>query len=237
LKTVEISMDVLYEDNHLIAINKTNHDLVQKDITGDTALDDTVRNYIKAKYNKPGNVFLGVIHRLDRPVSGIVLFARTSKALSRMNDLFRTGSIQKTYWAIVKQKPQKESDTLIHYMIKNTKQNKSYCYENEIKQSKRAELEYSLQCSSDNYHLLEIDLKTGRHHQIRAQLAAIGCPVKGDLKYGFPRSNSNGGISLHARKISFIHPIQNKEVSIVASPPKDEPIWDYFQNVIGKNES
>lgn len=228
---------VLYEDNHLIAVNKTNHDLVQKDKTGDTALDDKVRDYIKLKYKKPGNVFLGVIHRLDRPVSGIVLFARTSKALTRMNELFRISSIQKTYWAIVKHKPPKESDILIHYMLKNIKQNKSYCYVNEIKLSKKAELEYSIRCSSDDYHLLEIDLKTGRHHQIRAQLAAIGCPVKGDLKYSFPESNADGGISLHARKISFIHPVLKKKIEIIANPPKDEPLWEYFLNAMGEKES
>ncbi len=224
------SLDILYEDNHLIAVNKTNHDLVQKDNTGDIALDDRVREYIKSKYGKPGNVFLGVIHRLDRPVSGLVFFARTSKALSRMNELFRVGTIQKTYWAIVKAKPPKKKDTLVHFMVKNTKQNKSYCHDNEISQSKKAELGYSLLCSSDNYHLLEIDLKTGRHHQIRAQLAAIGCPIKGDLKYGFPRSNPVGGISLHARKISFIHPVSKKEIELIADPPKEDPLWEFFMS-------
>jgi 23S rRNA pseudouridine1911/1915/1917 synthase len=228
------SLDILYEDNHLIAVNKNNHDLVQKDVTGDTALDDKVRGYIKSKYNKPGNVFLGVIHRLDRPVSGIVLFARTSKATTRMNALFRSGNIRKIYWAVVKEKPPKKSDTLVHYMVKNSKQNKSYCYNEEINESKRAELEYSLKYSSDNYHLLEIILKTGRHHQIRAQLAAIGCSIKGDLKYGFPRSNDGGGISLHARKISFTHPVSNKDIEIMADPPKEEPLWDYFLDKTGK---
>ena len=228
------SLDILYEDNHLIAINKTNHDLVQKDITGDIALADKVRGYIQQKFQKPGNVFLGVIHRLDRPVSGIVIFARTSKATSRMNELFRSAEIKKIYWAIVRQKPPKGSDTLIHYMLKNSKQNKSYCYLEEVADSKKAELHYSLRCSSDNYHLLEIDLKTGRHHQIRSQLAAIGCPVKGDLKYGFPRSNKDGGISLHARKISFIHPVSKRKIEIMADPPKEELLWDHFQCMIGE---
>jgi 23S rRNA pseudouridine1911/1915/1917 synthase len=231
-----IPIDILYEDNHLIAVNKKNHDLVQKDITGDKALDDKVRGYIKLKYKKPGNVFLGVIHRLDRPVSGIVLFARTSKALTRMNELFRTSSIQKTYWAIVKQKPPEESDELIHYLVKNIRQNKSYCYDKEIKHSKRAELKYSVRCRSGDYYLLEIDLKTGRHHQIRAQLAAIGCPVKGDVKYQFSEPNIDGGISLHARKISFIHPVVKKEIEIIAHPPKEVQLWENFLNVIGKEE-
>ncbi len=227
-----IPLNILYEDNHLIAVNKTNHDLVQKDNTGDMALDDRVREYIKNKYGKPGNVFLGVIHRLDRPVSGLVFFARTSKALSRMNELFRVSSIQKTYWAVVKEKPPRKKDTLVHFMVKNTKQNKSYCHDSEINQSKKAELGYSILCSSDNYHLLEIDLKTGRHHQIRAQLAAIGCPIKGDLKYGFPRSNPDGGISLHARQISFIHPVSKEEIEIIAEPPEGDPLWDYFLTVL-----
>ncbi len=225
------SLKILYEDNHLIAVNKTNHDLVQKDITGDMALDEKVKQYLKEKYNKPGRVFLGVAHRLDRPVSGVVLFARTSKALSRMNDLFRTGNICKSYWAIVKNPPPKSEDILIHYMVKNSKQNKSYCYTDEVKDSRRAELKYRLKTSSDNYHLLEIDLITGRHHQIRAQLGEIGSPLKGDKKYGFSQSNPDGGISLHARKIAFRHPITKEEIEIVAPPPESEVLWSYLSQI------
>jgi 23S rRNA pseudouridine1911/1915/1917 synthase len=228
-----IPFEILYEDNHLIAINKTNHDLVQKDITGDDALVDKVKEYIKHKYAKPGNVFLGVTHRLDRPVSGIVLFARTSKALSRMNELFREGTIKKKYWAIVKEQPPKTSDTLVHYLVKNSKQNKSYCYDKEINNAKRAELDYTILGSSDNYHLLEIDLKTGRHHQIRAQLAAIGSPIRGDLKYGFPRSNTDGGISLHSRSVSFVHPVSKEEILLIADPPKEEALWTFFMKTLG----
>ncbi len=224
------SLDILYEDNHLIAVNKTNHDLVQKDSTGDMALDDKIRSYIKEKYKKPGNVYLGVTHRIDRPVSGVVLFARTSKALARMNDMFRVGEIYKSYWAIIKNKPEKNEDHLVHYMVKNEQQNKSYCYEKEVKNSKKAELKYRLIASADHYHLLEIELMTGRHHQIRSQLAHIGSPIKGDLKYGFPRSNPDGGISLHARKVSFIHPVTKKQVDIVAAPPADDPLWKYFSS-------
>ena len=220
-------LEVLYEDNHLIAVNKTVHDLVQKDKTGDLALDDKIRAYIKRKYNKPGNVFLGVIHRLDRPVSGAVLFARTSKALTRMNELFRTGDVQKTYWALVKNLPPKTEDTLTHYMVRNARQNKSFCHDKEVPDSKIAKLGYRLLASGDNFHLLEIDLQTGRHHQIRAQLATIDCPIKGDLKYGFARSNKDGGISLHARKIKFIHPVSDEEVIIQAQPPEDT-LWNFF---------
>ncbi len=221
-------LHILYEDNHLIVVNKTNNDLVQKDATGDLALDDLLKVYLKNKYHKPGNVFLGIPHRLDRPVSGAVVFARTSKALTRLNELFRSGDVKKTYWALVKNRPQPESGTLVHFMVRNTKQNKSYCHASEVKDSKRAELDYRLLASSDQYHLLEIDLKTGRHHQIRAQLATLGCPIKGDLKYGFPRSNPDGGISLHARQISFIHPVSSELVEIVAPPPNNDTLWDFF---------
>lgn len=224
---------ILYEDNHLIVVNKTTSDLVQKDSTGDDALVDRLKDYIKKKYHKPGEVFLGVTHRLDRPVSGLVVFARTSKALARMNALFREDKIKKTYWAIVKNRPEKEEDTLIHYITRNSKQNKSYCHDSEVKDSKRAELSYRLLASSDKYHLLEIDLKTGRHHQIRTQLAAIGCPIKGDLKYGFPRSNPDGGISLHARSISFIHPVSKEEINIQADPPGEDVLWKYFTDRVG----
>jgi 23S rRNA pseudouridine1911/1915/1917 synthase len=223
-------IDILFEDNHLIGVNKGNHDLVQKDNTGDLALDDKIRYYIKAKYNKPGAVFLGVIHRLDRPVSGIVLFARTSKALTRMNELFRLGEVQKTYWAIVKNRPEKNEDIRIDFMTRNTKQNKSYCHNEQVKDSKQAELSYRLLTSSDKYHLLEIDLKTGRHHQIRSQLANIGCAVRGDLKYGYPRSNPDGGISLHARQVRFLHPVSKEPVSIIADPPDSDKLWQYFKD-------
>ena len=221
-----IEPEILFEDNHIIAINKPNNRLVQKDITGDTALDDDIRQYIKKKYDKPGNVFLGVTHRLDRPASGVLLFARTSKALSRLNKMFREGEIKKTYWAIVKNKPPDQTGILRNYMVKNQKQNKSYCYQEEVKNSKLAVLEYTWLAGSENYHLLEINLKTGRHHQIRAQLAHIGCPIKGDLKYGFPRSNPDGGISLHAWRAEFIHPVSKEQIIITAPVPVNDKLWN-----------
>lgn len=220
-------LNILFEDNHIIAVNKTAHDLVQKDATGDQSLDDKIRHYIKEKYGKPGEVFLGVVHRLDRPVTGAVLFARTSKALTRMTTLFREGKISKTYWAVVKNKPPKESDRLVHHLVRNAKQNKSYCNETVKAGSKEAALGYKVIGKSDNYYLLEVNLETGRHHQIRAQLAHIGCPIKGDLKYGFPRSNPDGGISLHARKVRFVHPVTKKEVVITAEVPEGD-IWNAF---------
>lgn len=225
------AIKILYEDNHIIAVNKTHHDLVQQDRTGDMSLDQKVRFYIQEKYNKPGTVFLGVVHRLDRPVTGIVLFARTSKALSRLTRMFRNGEIKKTYWAIVKNKPSDESGRLEHYLVRNAAQNKSYSHDHPCKGSRFATLSYSVIGHSDRYHLLEIDLETGRHHQIRTQLAHIGCPVKGDLKYGYPRSNANGGISLHARKVRFIHPVSKHEVVIVAETPDSEKLWKVFQSV------
>jgi len=224
-------MEILYEDNHIIAINKTNSDIVQVDKTGDLSLEDKVKEYIKKKYNKPGDVFLGVVHRIDRPVSGVVVFARTSKALTRLNDMFKNKDVQKTYWAIVKDKPKKEADTLKHYIVRDQQKNKSFAFDNEVKNSKLASLSYSLVAKAENYNLLEIDLHTGRHHQIRCQLAKIGCPIKGDLKYGFPRSNPDGGISLHSRKIEFIHPVKKEKVIIIAQTPKDA-LWDYFSSVI-----
>lgn len=221
-------LTILFEDNHIIAINKSHHDLVQKDVTGDLSLDGKIKQYLKEKYNKPGEVFLGVVHRLDRPVTGVVLFARTSKALTRLSKMFRDGEMGKTYWAIVKNAPPKESDRLVHHMIRNTRQNKSYCSDSPKTDTKEAALSYRVIGKSDNYHLIEINLETGRHHQIRAQLAQIGCPVKGDLKYGFPRSNNNGGISLHARKISFTHPVTKEFVEIVAGLPEEDPLWKAF---------
>lgn len=221
-------LNIIYEDNHLIAVNKTVHDLVQRDKTGDLALIDHIKAYLKEKYKKPGEVFLGIPHRLDRPVSGVVVFAKTSKALSRMNELFRSKETKKTYWAIVKEKPEKESDTLIHFMRKDPQKNKSFCYPKEKSGSKRAELSYELIGNSDNFYLLQVNLKTGRHHQIRAQLAKMGCPIRGDLKYGFPRSNPDGGISLHARSLSFVHPVKKEAIEIIAEVPDNDKVWRFF---------
>ncbi|MCK4662780.1 MAG: RluA family pseudouridine synthase [Bacteroidales bacterium] len=218
-------LEILYEDNHIIAINKKCSDIVQDDKTGDKSLKDKVSEYIKIEYNKPGNVFLGVIHRIDRPVSGVVLFAKTSKALSRFNELFKNKEIQKSYWAIVKKNPPNVKDTLIHYLTRNQKKNKSTVHDREVANSKKAILDYELIKTTNNYYLLEIDLKTGRHHQIRAQMAKIGCPIKGDLKYGYQRSNKTGGIHLHACKISFIHPVKKEHITINAPPPNDV-LWN-----------
>ena len=218
------NLQVLYEDNHLIIINKRAGDLVQGDKTLDTPLSEIVKEYIKETYHKPGNVFLGVPHRLDRPTTGIVIFTRTSKALERLNAMLREKRIQKTYWAIVKQTPKHEKDTLIHFLRKNARNNKSSVFRNEIAGSKKGILHYRLLKKLDRYFLLEVDLETGRHHQIRAQLSFIGCPIKGDLKYGFPRSNSDGSIRLHAREISFIHPVSKEKIHLKAPLPKD-PVW------------
>lgn len=226
LKTVsnKNNLQVLYEDNHLIVINKRAGDLVQGDKTGDKPLSDIVKEYIANKYNKPGAVYLGVVHRLDRPTTGIVVFAKTSKALTRLNTLFKEREIQKTYWAIVKNSPPKQQDTLTHFLKRNPKQNKSFAYEKEISESKKAVLDYKIIQKLNNYLLLQIDLHTGRHHQIRSQLSVIGCPIKGDLKYGFDRSNPDGSIHLHARKLSFVHPIK-KEVLDLTAPAPDDVIW------------
>ncbi|RGN43359.1 MULTISPECIES: RluA family pseudouridine synthase [unclassified Bacteroides] len=217
-------MTVVYEDNHIIIVNKSSSEIVQGDKTGDTPLSDIVKQYLKEKYNKQGNVFVGVTHRLDRPVSGLVIFAKTSKALSRLNEMFKHSEIKKTYWAIVKNCPQKEEEELTNYLVRNEKQNKSYAYDKEVKNSKKAILHYKLISHSENYYLLEVDLKTGRHHQIRCQLAKMGCPIKGDLKYGSSRSNSDGSICLHARKISFIHPVSKKVIEVEAPVP-DDNLW------------
>ncbi len=219
------NLEVLFEDNHLIVVNKKSGDIVQGDKTGDTPLSEIVKEYIKDKYNKPGNVFLGVVHRLDRPTTGIVVFARTSKALERFNKMLRNKEVNKTYWAVVKNKPLKTEDTLIGYLRKNPKNNKSTSYSSEIEGSKKAILHYKTIKSLDNYHLLEIDLETGRHHQIRCQLASIGSPIKGDLKYGFDRSNKDASIHLHARKIEFIHPVTKEQILIIAPTP-NEVIWN-----------
>ncbi|MBR4046911.1 MAG: RNA pseudouridine synthase [Bacteroides sp.] len=212
-------MTVVYEDNHIIIVNKTASEIVQGDKTGDTPLSEIVKEYLKEKYQKSGNVFIGVTHRLDRPVSGLVLFAKTSKALSRLNEMFKRGEVKKTYWAVVKNRPAQEEGTLSHWMVRNEKQNKSYAYDKEKPGSKHAILDYRLIAASDNYFLLEVDLKTGRHHQIRCQLAKMGCPIKGDLKYGFARSNPDGSICLHARRISFIHPVSKEQITVEAPLP------------------
>ena len=220
-------MTVVYEDNHVIIVNKSSSEIVQGDKTGDKPLSETVKEYIKEAYAKPGNVFLGVVHRLDRPVSGVVLFARTSKALPRLNDMFRNGEVRKTYWAIVKDAPPQPSGTLEHWLVRNEKQNKSYAYDREVPNSKKAILNYRVIGRSDNYYLLEVNLKTGRHHQIRCQLAKMGCPIKGDLKYGAKRSNPDGSISLHARSISFTHPVSKQPIEAVAPVPEDN-LWQSF---------
>ena len=219
------NLQVLFEDNHLIVINKRSGDIIQGDKTGDTPLSEIVKEYIKEKYNKSGNVFLGVVHRLDRPTTGIVVFARTSKALERFNKMFRNKEVNKTYWAVVKNKPKKDVDTLLGFLKKNSKNNKSTSYNTEIERSKKAILHYKILKSLNNYHLLEVDLETGRHHQIRCQLATIGSPIKGDLKYGFNRSNQDASIHLHARKIEFIHPVKKEKICIIAPTPNDV-IWE-----------
>jgi 23S rRNA pseudouridine1911/1915/1917 synthase len=219
------NLQVLFEDNHLIIVNKRSGDITQGDKTGDKPLSDVVKEYVKEKYNKAGNVFLGVVHRLDRPTSGVIIFARTSKALERLNKMLRDKTISKTYWAVVKEYPKKEKGTLINFLKKNPKNNKSSVYTKEIPDSKRAILHYNILKKLDNYSLLEIDLETGRHHQIRVQLSFIGFPIKGDLKYGFNRSNKDGSIHLHARKITFMHPVSKEEISVIAPTPK-EVIWN-----------
>lgn len=224
-------MQVLYEDNHIIVINKSASEIVQGDKTGDTPLSKSVKAYIKEKYHKPGAVFLGVVHRLDRPVSGVVVFARTSKALERLNTMFREGGhIKKTYWAIVKNRPAEPEAELVHYLVRNEKQNKSYAYTSERNGAKRSVLRYRLLGSMNNYHLLEVSLQTGRHHQIRCQLAKIGSPIKGDLKYGAGRSNPDGSISLHARRIQFEHPVSKVLIDIVAPVP-DDRIWQSAEHL------
>lgn len=220
-------MEILFEDNHIIAVNKKVSDIVQGDKTGDRTLADDIKDYLKKKYNKPGNVFLGITHRLDRPVSGIILFARTSKALSRLNNMFKEHEFKKNYWAVVKKQPPQTEATIEHFLVRKEKQNKSFAHDKEVSNSKKASLTYRISGKSDNYYFVEVELHTGRHHQIRAQLSKIGCPIKGDLKYGFPRSNKNGGIHLHARSIEFTHPIKKEKIKIVAPPPEDI-LWSKF---------
>lgn len=226
-------MTVLYEDNHIIIVNKTVSEIVQGDKTGDKPLSEIVKEWLKERYNKPGNVFCGVTHRLDRPVSGIVVFAKTSKALPRLNKMFQDKEIKKTYWAIVKNTPKDKEGTLINYLVRNEKQNKSYAYDTEKPDSKKAILHYKLIAQSDKYNLLEIDLETGRHHQIRCQLAKMGCTIKGDLKYGADRSNPDGGISLHARKVSFIHPVSHELIEVTAPVP-DDNLWKAFETQLSE---
>lgn len=221
-------MEVLHLDNHTIVINKKSSDIVQGDKTGDEPLVDKVKTFLKEEFNKPGNVFCGVVHRLDRPTSGAIVFARTSKALSRLNEQFREKSTKKVYWAVVEAKPSKKQDKLVHYLKKNEKQNKSYASNTETPGSKKAILTYKLIASSDKYHLLEIELETGRHHQIRCQLGTVGCIIKGDVKYGAKRSNKDASIHLHARKLSFIHPTTKEEIKVTAPAPQ-EPLWKFFE--------
>jgi 23S rRNA pseudouridine1911/1915/1917 synthase len=225
------TIEVLYEDNHVIVVNKKPSDIVQGDKTGDVTLPDLIKEYLKEKYDKPGNVFCGVVHRLDRPTSGVVVFAKTSKALSRLNEQFRVKETNKIYWAVVENKPQKNTDRLENYLRKNEKQNKSYVVNQDGKDVKKAVLNYKLLCSSDKYHLLEVTLETGRHHQIRAQLSHIGCIIKGDLKYGAKRSNTDNSIHLHARQLSFVHPTTKEVISVVA-PVTDDVLWQWFQQKI-----
>ncbi len=223
--TTKDNLQILHEDNHLIVVNKRVGDIAQGDTSGDKPLPEIVKEYLKEKYNKPGEVFLGVVHRLDRPTSGIVVFAKTSKALTRMNELFSSRETQKTYWAVVKNKPPKDEDTLVHLIKRNQQNNTSKAHTKEVPESKKASLDYKIIATLNTYYVLEVALHTGRHHQIRAQLQAIGCPIKGDLKYGFDRSNPDGGIHLHARNLAFIHPVSKEKINLIAPLP-DDVIWN-----------
>lgn len=237
IETSEVNSDkhiqVLYEDNHTIVINKRPSDIVQGDKTGDIPLSELVKSYLKRKYNKPGNVFCGVVHRLDRPTSGALVFARTDKALKRLNAQFRERGTKKIYWAVVEKMPNEKEGTLSHFMKKNEAKNKSFVFETEVPGSKKAVLHYKWLASSDRYHLLEVELETGRHHQIRCQLAAIGCPIKGDLKYGSKRSNPDGSIHLHARYLEFEHPTTKERIKVTAPVPVDT-IWNFFEELVKK---
>lgn len=226
------AVQVLYEDNHIIIVNKTAGEIVQGDKTGDRPLSEDVKAYIKEKYAKPGNVFIGVVHRLDRPVAGVVMFARTSKALARLNDMFRTGDVHKTYWAIVEGVPERPEATLTHWLVRNERQNKSYAYDREVPGSKKAVLSYRLLARGDRYSLLEVHLMTGRHHQIRCQLARIGCIIRGDLKYGARRSNADGSISLLARRVEFVHPVSKENISVEASLPSERLWTELAANIV-----
>lgn len=226
-------MKVVYEDNHVIIVHKESGEIVQGDKTGDKPLSETVKDYIRDKYHKPGNVFLGVVHRLDRPVAGLVVFARTSKALSRLNEMFRKGEVHKTYWAITKNAPAEPEGTLVNWIVRNEKQNKSYVYDKEVPNAKRAELKYRVIAHTENYHLIEVNLLTGRHHQIRCQLAHMGCVIKGDLKYGAPRSNADGSISLLSHEITFIHPVSKMEIKAESLIP-DDRLWRDIAEAVAK---
>jgi 23S rRNA pseudouridine1911/1915/1917 synthase len=234
-KVQSLASRILFEDNHIIVINKLPSEIVQGDKTGDMPMSDLLKAYIAIKYKKPGNVFLGVVHRIDRPVSGAVIFARTSKALARLNAMLQNRELQKRYWAVVKNEPPASEDVLVHFLQKNEKQNKSYPVAENAPESKRAELKYQLLCKSKDYHLLEVELITGRHHQVRAQLAAAGCPIKGDLKYGADRSNPDGSINLHARKLEFKHPVSGEIIHIVAPVPEDK-LWKFFETEVSENK-
>lgn len=226
-----MAVDVIYEDNHLIAVNKASGDIAQGDKTGDKPLPEKIKDWIAKKYKKPGNVYLGVIHRLDRPTSGVLLFSKTSKALTRMNKMFKEHDVEKTYWAIVEKKPKVSKGSLVDYLKKNKKQNKSYPVKEGTSEAKKAILNYQLIAESDRYFLLEVELQTGRHHQIRAQLSNIGCIIKGDLKYGAKTSNKDGSISLHARRVSFVHPVSGERVIVTAKVPKDN-LWEWFEKEV-----
>lgn len=226
-------MKVVYEDNHVIIVHKESGEIVQGDKTGDKPLSETVKDYIRDKFHKPGNVFLGVVHRLDRPVAGLVVFARTSKALSRLNEMFRKGEVHKTYWAITKNAPAEPEGTLVNWIVRNEKQNKSYVYDKEVSNAKRAELKYRVIAHTENYHLIEVNLLTGRHHQIRCQLAHMGCVIKGDLKYGAPRSNPDGSISLLSHEVTFIHPVSKVEIKAESLIP-DDRLWRDIAEAVAK---
>jgi 23S rRNA pseudouridine1911/1915/1917 synthase len=223
----DIVNDILFEDNHLLIVNKRSSQIVQGDKTGDEPLSETLKEFIRIRDNKPGKVYLGVVHRLDRSVSGVLIFAKTSKALSRLNEMLKKGEIKKTYWAIVQNSPKELQGHVVHFLRRNEQKNKSFAFDKPVDHSKKAELIYEVIDKSDNYHLLEIRLLTGRHHQIRAQLAKIGCPIKGDLKYGFDRPNRNRSIHLHSRKVELVHPVKKEKLTILADPP-DDPLWNYF---------
>ena len=227
MNNTPVGTGILYEDNHLLIYNKRPSQIVQGDKTGDTPLSELLKAFIKERDHKPGNVFLGVVHRIDRPVSGVVIFAKTSKALTRLNEMIKAGEIHKTYWAVVKNPPPEESGHLVHYLKKNEEKNKSFAYDKEVSGSRKAELTYRLIGKSQHYFLLEVILLTGRHHQIRSQLSKTGSPIKGDLKYGFDRSNPDGSIHLHARQIEFIHPVSKEKISVIADPP-DDVLWASF---------
>ena len=226
-------MKVVYEDNHVIIVHKESGEIVQGDKTGDKPLSETVKDYIRDKFHKPGNVFLGVVHRLDRPVAGLVVFARTSKSLSRLNEMFRNGVVHKTYWAITKNAPAEPEGTLVNWIVRNEKQNKSYVYDKEVPNAKRAELKYRVIAHTENYHLIEVNLLTGRHHQIRCQLAHMGCVIKGDLKYGAPRSNPDGSISLLSHEVTFIHPVSKMEIKAESLIP-DDRLWRDIAEAVTK---